>query len=685
MTAPKKPGNDYDAGSLVLMKGLEAVRKRPGMYIGDNGTRGLTHLVYEILDNSVDEALAGHCTEILLTLHADGSVSVHDNGRGIPVDVEPTSGIPGAILVLTELHAGGKFGGGGYDVAGGLHGVGASVVNALSSRLDLQVDRGGRTHTVSFTGGEPGHFDGDRFTPERTVRAGAKIPADRTGTRTRFWPDPDLFMPDAAIDADAVTARARQTAFLVPGLAIRFRNETGETVVEETFQFSGGIADLVSYRSLDVALAGMEPLSLRGSGTFTERVPVMRDGKQVMGDVERTCTVEVALRWGTGFDSDVTSFVNIVHTPAGGTHVTGFERALVRTFSSALKEQKVAKVKDPAIIKDDVLEGLTAVVVVKLAEPQFVGQTKDELGTPAVTAIVTNVVADQLTAWLASPKNKAVVRPVLEKAQQAARTRLAARQVREVSRRKTALENASMPSKLLDCRSEDVERTELLIVEGDSALGTVKMGRDSEFQAALPIRGKILNVHKAPAADMLKNAECATIIQAMGAGFGKAFNPEALRYGKLIALCDADVDGAHIRTLLLTFVFRYMRPLLEEGRFYSAVPPLHRIEVVSPKKEYIYTYTDDELVAVLAKLEKSGAKVKEGTGIQRYKGLGEMDADQLAETTLDPAHRRLRRMTMSDGQAASDAFDLCMGPAVDPRRDFIMTEGGLLDAALVDA
>jgi DNA gyrase subunit B len=679
--AAKKQGSGYRADALVVMKGLEAVRKRPGMYIGDNGTRGLTHLVYEILDNSVDEALTGHCSTIHLTLHADGSVSVHDDGRGIPVDVEPTSGVPGAILVMTELHAGGKFGGGGYEVAGGLHGVGASVVNALSSRLDLQVDRDGHTHAVSFRAGEPGHFDGDVFTPSTTVRVVGDVPAGRTGTRTRFWPDPDLFLPDARIDVAAVTARARQTAFLVPGLRICFRDETGEQVHEETFCFDGGIADLVAFRATDVPLAQMAPLRLAGSGTFVERVPVMVDGKQVIGDVERTCHVDVALRWGVGFDPDVTSFVNIVHTPAGGTHVAGFERALVKTLSAAVRDLKVAKAKDPALVKDDVLEGLTAVVVVKLAEPQFVGQTKDELGTPAVAGIVASVVAEQLGAWVASPKSKQQVRAVLEKAQQAARTRMAAREIREVRRRKTALENASMPSKLADCRSEDVEETELFIVEGDSALGTFKMGRDARFQAALPIRGKILNTHGAGQARMLANEECAAIIQVLGAGFGKSFTRENLRYGKLIALCDADVDGAHIRSLLMTFVYRYLRPLLEDGRFYSAVPPLHRIAVVG-SKDYVYTYSDAELHAQTARLEAAGKKIKE---VQRYKGLGEMDADQLAETTLDPAHRHLRRITMDDAAAAAAAFDLCMGPDVGPRREFIMAEGGLLDADLVDA
>lgn len=677
---------DYSAASLTVLKGLEAVRKRPGMYIGDNGTRGLTHLGFEIIDNSVDEALAGHCDTITITLHPDRSVEVADNGRGIPVDKEPETGIPGAILVLTELHAGGKFGDTGYEMSGGLHGVGAAVVNALSSKLEMEVDRGGHTHLATFKEGTPGFFQKDgTFKPANEMRKVRKISAKQTGTRVRYWPDADLFLPDAHTDAEQLKARARQTAFLVPGLSLIFRDLTGETPTEETFKFDGGLADLVAYRAKEPALNSAAPIVLESTGAFSERIPVMEDGKQVLREVERKCIVDIGLQWGSGFDPDVTSFVNIVHTPKGGTHVAGFERALVRTINQQLKEHRISRAKDAPVNKDDVLEGLTAVVVVKLAEPQFIGQTKDELGTQPVTGIVADAVATNLTKWFTTTKNRTTARAILEKIQHASRARLAAREVRAAQRRKTALENAAMPAKLVDCRSEDVDRAELFIVEGDSALGTFKNGRDSEFQAALPVRGKILNVHSLSQKNMLDNAECAAIIQVLGAGFGKSFNAENLRYGKLIALCDADVDGAHIRALLLTFCFKYMKPLLEEGRFYSAVPPLHRIEVVAPKKEYIYTYSDAELHETLTDLEKQGKRIKESGGIQRYKGLGEMDAEQLAETTLDPAHRRLRRMTMDDAAVAAEAFDLCMGREVAPRREFIMQEGGLLDANLIDA
>lgn len=677
----------YGAASLTVLKGLEAVRKRPGMYIGDNNSRGLTHLVYEILDNAVDEALAGHCSQITVTLHSDGSVQVADDGRGIPVDIEPKSGLPGVVVVLTELHAGGKFGGSGYAVAGGLHGVGASVVNAMSSRLDVEVDRGGTTHLISFQAGIPGRFDTEgNFTAGNGLRTSGQLARSTTGTRIRYWPDRSLFHAEATMDVEAITARVRQTAFLVPNLTIHLHNNTGAEPVRETFHFAGGVTDLVTFRSSDAPLpAAPEPLTIVGSGRFTERVPVEVDGLQVISDVDRECGVEIALRWGTGYECDVVSFVNIVHTPKGGTHLDGFEQALLKVINEQLKAQRIAKAKDAPVTKDDIREGLTAVVVVKLSEPQFGGQTKDELNTPPVKAIVAATVSENLTQWLTKPKNKIAAKAVLEKIQHASRARLAARDHRAAQRRKTALEHSSMPTKLTDCRSEDIEKTELYIVEGDSALGTFKAGRDSEFQAALPVRGKILNVQSIGQSKMLSNEECAAIIRVMGAGFGASFDINNVRYGKLIALCDADIDGAHIRTLLLTFCFRYMRPLLEAGRVYSAVPPLHRLDVVFPKKEYIYTYSDDELRETLSRLEREGKRLREGEGVQRYKGLGEMDADQLAETTLDPAHRRLRRMTMHDAEAASHAFEMCMGNDPGPRRSFIMTEGGLLDEALIDA
>lgn len=655
------------------------------MYIGDNGSRGLTHLSFEVLDNSVDEALAGHCTTITVTAHPDNSISVTDNGRGIPVDKEPKTGIPGAILVLTELHAGGKFDTSGYDIAGGLHGVGAAVVNALSSKVELEVDRAGKTHRVDFQQGVPGKLTkSGKFTPSNTMYTTEKIPTTQTGTRIRYWPDPNLFLPDARTDLEQLKARCQQTAFLVPTLEVVFQDHTQQTPQTTTYKYDGGVADLTTHNATTPALNNHPPIVLDHTDHFTERVPVMENEKQTLQDVKRTCHINIGLQWGTGYDPNINSFVNIVRTPKGGTHVTGFERALVRAVNNQLKQHRISRAKDSPVTKDDILEGLTAVIVVKLAEPQFIGQTKDELGTQPVTALVNKAVTTQLNNWFQAPKNKTSAKQILEKIQHASRARLQAREVRAAQRRKTALENAAMPTKLVDCRSEDVEEAELFIVEGDSALGTFKNGRDSEFQAALPVRGKILNVHNLTQKRMLDNAECAAIIQVMGAGFGKNFNSENLRYGKLIALCDADVDGAHIRTLLLTFCFKYLRPLLEEGRFYSAVPPLHRIEVVAPKKEYIYTYSDTELHEVLTQLEKDGKRIKENGGIQRYKGLGEMDADQLAETTLDPQNRRLRRMTLTDAEQAAHAFDLCMGNVVEPRREFIMEEGGLLDAHLID-
>lgn len=660
--------SDYSATSLSHVKGLEAVRRRPGMYIGGTGTRALTHCSFEVIDNSVDEALAGFCTDISVVLFADGSVQVSDNGRGIPVDIEPESGQPGVILVLTELHAGGKLDdNGSYKTSGGLNGVGASVVNALSSRMDVEVDRDGQTHTISFQQGEPGHFDGrGGFTASQELKVG-KGPANSTGTRVRFFPDRDIFDDDAVLDVAAITDRLRQTAFLVPGLTITLSDETGEAPVTHTFRFDGGTKDFVEYRATDRPLS--ETLQVTGQAAFANRRK--RDGETTEED--KPVEVDIALRWGIGYEPSIASFVNIVQTPQGGTHVAGLERALVKVVGEQLRTQRVAKAKDAPVIKDDILEGLTAVVTVRLSEPKFLGQTKDALDERPVTAIVADLVTAALTGYFTG-KNKAEARKVLEKIQEAARTRVAARETKEAKRRKTALESSSMPAKLVDCRSEDTELAELFIVEGDSALGTFKGGRDSEFQAALPIRGKILNVERATEKKMLANSECAAIIQVMGAGSGRSFNLDNLRYGKLLVLADADVDGSHIRCLLLTLCWQYMRPLLEAGRVYATVPPLHRIEV-SGTKEYIYTYSDAEMKSEVAKLEKAGKKVK---GMQRYKGLGEMDADQLWETTLDPKRRRLRRMTLTDAEAASRSFDEMMGDNPAPRREMLFREGHLV-------
>ncbi|MCI3220831.1 type IIA DNA topoisomerase subunit B [Streptomyces sp. NP-1717] len=691
-----RDGSNYTARHLLVLEGLEAVRKRPGMYIGSTDSRGLMHCLWEIIDNSVDEALGGYCDRIDVTLHEDGSVEVRDNGRGIPVDVEPKTGLSGIEVVMTKLHAGGKFGGGSYAASGGLHGVGASVVNALSSRLDIEVDRNSATHAISFRRGVPGIFTESGpdapFDPANGLLKGKRVPKTRTGTRTRYWADRQIFLKDARLSLETLHQRARQTAFLVPGLTIVVRDERaagesegGETI-EETFRYDGGISEYCEYLAQDKAVCDV--LRLTGQGVFKETVPVLDDrGHMTPTEVTRELGVDIALRWGTGYDTTMRSYVNIIATPKGGTHMTGFERAVTKTVNEALRSAKLLRVAEDDVVKDDALEGLTAVVTVRLAEPQFEGQTKEILGTSAANRIVAGVVSKELKEFLTSTKRdaKAQARAVLEKAVAAARTRIAARQHKEAQRRKTALETSSLPAKLADCRSDDVERSELFIVEGDSALGTAKLARNSEFQALLPIRGKILNVQKSSVSDMLKNAECGAIIQVIGAGSGRTFDIDAARYGKIVLLVDADVDGAHIRCLLLTLFQRYMRPMVEAGRVFAAVPPLHRVELVQPKKgqdKYVYTYSDNELRQTLLEFQRKNVRYKDS--IQRYKGLGEMDADQLAETTMDPRHRTLRRINIGDLESSEQVFDLLMGNEVAPRKEFITSSAATLDRARID-
>lgn len=691
-----RDGSNYTARHLLVLEGLEAVRKRPGMYIGSTDSRGLMHCLWEIIDNSVDEALGGYCDRIDVTLHEDGSVEVKDNGRGIPVDVEPKTGLSGIEVVMTKLHAGGKFGGGSYAASGGLHGVGASVVNALSARLDVEVDRNSATHTISFRRGVPGMFTESGpdapFDPANGLLKGKRVPKTRTGTRTRYWADRQIFLKDARLSLETLHQRARQTAFLVPGLTIVVRDEraAGESegggTVEETFRYDGGISEFCEYLAQDKAVCDV--LRLTGQGVFKETVPVLDDrGHMTPTEVTRELGVDIALRWGTGYDTTMRSYVNIIATPKGGTHMTGFERAVTKTVNEALRSAKLLRVAEDDVVKDDALEGLTAVVTVRLAEPQFEGQTKEILGTSAANRIVAAVVSKELKEFLTSTKRdaKAQARAVLEKAVAAARTRIAARQHKEAQRRKTALETSSLPAKLADCRSDDVERSELFIVEGDSALGTAKLARNSEFQALLPIRGKILNVQKSSVSDMLKNAECGAIIQVIGAGSGRTFDIDAARYGKIVLLVDADVDGAHIRCLLLTLFQRYMRPMVEAGRVFAAVPPLHRVELVQPKKgqdKYVYTYSDNELRQTLLEFQRKNVRYKDS--IQRYKGLGEMDADQLAETTMDPRHRTLRRINIGDLESSEQIFDLLMGNEVAPRKEFITSSAATLDRARID-
>jgi DNA gyrase subunit B len=609
------------------------------------------------------------------------------------VDVEPKTGLSGVEVVMTKLHAGGKFGGGSYAASGGLHGVGASVVNALAARLDVEVDRGGHTHAISFRRGTPGSFAAlgpdAAFEPGSGLRKAKKIPRGRTGTRIRYWADRQIFLKDARHSLENLHSRARQTAFLVPGLTIVVRDERhldGAETDEQVFRFDGGIAEFCEFLAPDRAVCDV--LRLTGEGAFKETVPVLDErGHMTPTEVTRTLGVDVALRWGAGYDTTLRSFVNIIATPKGGTHVAGFERSLTRTLNEVLRSAKMLRVAEDDITKDDATEGLTAVVTVRLAEPQFEGQTKEVLGTSAASRIVAAVIAKELKAWLTSSKRdeKAQARTVLEKVVAAARTRVAARQHKEAQRRKTALESSSLPAKLADCRSDDVDRSELFIVEGDSALGTAKLARNSEFQALLPIRGKILNVQKASVSDMLKNAECAAIIQVIGAGSGRTFDIDQARYGKIVLLADADVDGAHIRILLLTLFHRYMRPMVEAGRVFAAVPPLHRIELTNPRKgedKYVYTYSDNELRSTLLELQRTGRRWKDP--VQRYKGLGEMDADQLAETTLDPRHRTLRRINLGDLEAAERVFDLLMGNDVAPRKEFIVDSAAVLDRSRID-
>jgi DNA gyrase subunit B len=701
---PAAGADGYTARHLTVLEGLDAVRKRPGMYIGSTDGRGLAQCLGEIFDNSVDEALAGACTQIEVILHADGSAEVCDNGRGIPVDNEPKTGLPGVELIMTRLHAGGKFGGGSYTASGGLHGVGASVVNALSARLDVFVEKAGYEWAMSFRRGVPGHFAGDgpnvSFTPGSGLHKGRKVAKTATGTRIRFWPDRQIFVPGADWKFSWLAQQARQTAYLVPGLEIRVVDERparehGDEAPAEAedaqpgrsarFKFDGGISEFCAHLSSGAPVTDV--LRITGSGMFTETVPVLDDaGHLTPTEVERRLDVDVALRWDTGYDSTVRSFVNVIETAHGGTHVTGFERAIVRTLNDQLKAARLLKTGDDPVIKEDVLEGLTAVVSVRLPEPQFEGQTKEVLGTPAASKIVSQIISAELGGFLEGRVrgSKQQARAVLDKVISAAKTRIAAREHRENQRRKSALASSALPAKLVDCRSAD-DRSELFIVEGDSALGTAKNARDSEFQALLPIRGKILNVQKAPLADMLKNAECAAIIQVLGAGSGSAFDLDSARYQRVIFMADADVDGAHIRTLLLTLFHRYMRPMVEAGRVFAAVPPLHRIELTNPRKgqqRYIYTYSDAALQRTLLELERKGQRFKEPP--QRYKGLGEMDAHQLAETTMDPRHRLLRRIRIEDAAAAEEMFELLMGSEVGPRREFIVTGATELDPARID-
>ena len=677
----------YGADDLTHLEGLDAVRKRPGMYIGSTDSRGVGHLVNEILDNSTDEGVAGHATRVEVTLHADGSVQVDDDGRGIPTDVHAKSGLSGVELVLTRLHAGGKFGGSGYKTSGGLHGVGASAVNALSHRFDVTVKRDGLVHQMTFQRGIPGVFDGAGPTAAFTQQPGLRVirkmkRGEPTGTSIRYWYDVRYFDTGASLDVEAVRAKVRSTAFLVPGVTYVLRDATGTGTGEETFHFPNGLVDMVEF----LAPAGDKPVSgtvlVTGAGTYRENAA---DENGVMrSNVERRAEVEVALRWGTGYDRTVECFTNTIRNVHGGTHRRGFERATVRALGEAIKNARgLLKPKEEPPILDDVLEGMTAVVHVRIPEPQFTSQTKDELSTAGITKVIQTLVEQRLKAWVDDRRTRVEARTVLQKIVDAARVRLTQKQQKDAARRKTALEGASMPAKLVDCRSTGVERSELFIVEGDSALGTARLARSSEYQALLPIRGKILNVQKASLQQVLDNAECSAIVQVLGAGSGRTFDLAALRYGRILIMADADVDGSHIRTLLITLFAKYMRPLIEAGRLYAAMPPLHKIITKGRNTETIYTYTQLEMASTVARLGRSGKQIV--TPIPRFKGLGEMDADELWETTMNPATRAVRRITLHDVEAAEQVLELLMGERVEPRRNWLIDSAGRVDQETIDA
>ncbi|MCO6558380.1 MAG: DNA topoisomerase IV subunit B [Bifidobacterium sp.] len=826
---------EYSAKNLSVLEGLDAVRKRPGMYIGTTDSQGLMHCLWEIIDNSVDEALAGACDKIVVTLHTDGSVEVADNGRGIPVDVEKKTKLTGVEVVLTKLHAGAKFGNSSYGASGGLHGVGSSVVNALSSRLDVEVDRNGKTYHMAFHQGHPGVYDdpdAEHRSPDnkfKKTRKGkpteleiiGKVSRKTTGTRIRYWADPEIFNDTARFSYEQLIDRVRQTSFLVPGLKIVVIDEnipvTGDAAVDDMFEVdapqpeesstgdgsdgvdaakvskaptltsafdddddseipfddsavsfgdsgndetndgeessedddnetnaaddeyetaeadenhpsdgtqdgrnssnatetnaslnvetdgaserphkrveeflhTGGVKDFVDF------LSHGEPVStvwsIAGDATYTEETQAVdANGDLHAEKIKRDCSVNIALRWVNGYDTTIRSFVNVVETPGGGMHVDGFLQSITKQVRKAVEanaRKLKVNLKDSKnkVERDDILAGLVAVVTVRIAEPQFQGQTKDVLGTAPVRPIVARMTDKQFGEMINGSRRgfKEQSGRVLEKIVGEMHARIQARKTKEVTRRKNALESASMPAKLSDCQPGNDDVAELFIVEGDSALGTAKAARNSGFQALLPIRGKILNVQKASMTQILANKECSAIIQVIGAGSGANFDVTQTRYDKVIMMTDADVDGAHIRILLLTLFYRFMRPLISHGHVYAAVPPLHRIALAGKHKgEFIYTYSDDELAGKLADFDKKG--IAYNPDVQRYKGLGEMDADQLADTTMDPRTRMLRRISMEEAEDASGIFTLLMGDEVPPRRQFIVENADDFDRTKID-
>ena len=627
--------NAYDETQIQVLEGLEAVRKRPGMYIGSTDYRGLHHCVYEIVDNAIDEALAGYCTNIGVTLHKDGSCEVSDDGRGFPVGIHPKLGRPAVEVCLTILHAGGKFGGDGYKVSGGLHGVGASVVNALSRKLEVTVYQDGKIHQQEYHRGKIAY----------DLRVIGET--ERTGTTIRFWPDarseenPDGVFETGDFQFGILKARLREMAFLNKGIRITFRDERCDPINERVYHYEGGIIEFVKYLNKNKAVLFPEPIYMEG--------------------VVKGASVEVALQYNESYQENIYSFANNIHTPEGGTHLTGFSTALTRAINEYGRRFKFIKENETNLKSEDVRESIAAIISVKLSEPQFEGQTKSKLGNSEVRGIVDSLVYERLSTYLG--ENPQIGRIILERCVSAQRAREAARKARELTRRKTVLESGSLPGKLADCTERNPENCEIFLVEGDSAGGSAKVGRDRMFQAILPLRGKILNVEKVRIDRALTNQEIRTMITAFGCGYGDEFNLEKLRYHRIVCMTDADVDGAHIRILMLTFFYRYMRPLVEKGYVFIARPPLYK---VTKNKKERYVYNDDELEKLLNEI---GREPK--PEIQRYKGLGEMSAEQLWQTTMNPETRTMMQVTLEDAMAADEIMSLLMGDKVEPRREFI--------------
>ncbi len=620
--------NEYNAEQIQVLEGLEAVRKRPGMYIGSTSLRGLHHLVYEIVDNSIDEALAGHCTNIEVIIGDGDIISVQDDGRGMPTDTHSKMGIPAVEVIHTVLHAGGKFGGGGYKVSGGLHGVGASVVNALSEYLVVEVNRAGKKHLIEFERGKT-------VTPLKVVGD-----AEKTGSRTTFKPDPDIF-DELVYDYATLEHRLRELAFLNKGVRITLRDERPEQEQENIFHYEGGIQEFVTFLNKN-------------------RTSIHQDVIYCETESEVN-TVEIAMQYTDGYSDNVFTFANNINTHEGGTHLSGFRSALTRVVNDYARKKGILKEKDSNLTGDDIREGLTAIISVKLTEPQFEGQTKTKLGNSEMRGIVESVTADLIATFLEENPSQAKI--ILDKCQRAAKAREAARKARELTRRKGVLDGMALPGKLADCSDRNPENCEVYIVEGDSAGGSAKQGRDRNTQAILPLRGKILNVEKANMGKMLNSGEIRAMITAFGCGIGEDFDLDNLRYHKIVIMTDADVDGAHIRTLLLTFFFRHMRPLIEHGHIYIAQPPLYKVK--QKNKEY-YTYSDAELNALMEQIGRSPVPQ-----IQRYKGLGEMNPEQLWDTTMDPEHRTMIKVNIEDAVEADLIFTTLMGEKVEPRREFI--------------